>query len=85
MHCVEDPSYNGGSGHRRKHQSEAVQRPFMMTAMKCEVKGDSPVAAWFNMKQKSVDAVLSELPQEDATKQQEACCEKGVCLMRVNV
>ena len=45
----------------------------MMTAMKCEVKGDSPVAAWFNVKQKSVDAVLSELPHEYATKQQDTC------------
>ena len=47
----------------------------MMTTMKCEVKGDSPVAAWFDVEQKSVNAVLSELPQEYATKQQEACCD----------
>ena len=40
----------------------------MMTAMKCEVKGDSPVTAWFDMKYKSMNAVLAELPQEYATK-----------------
>ena len=47
----------------------------MMTAMKRKVQGDSPVAAWFNMEQESVDAVLSELPQQYATKQQKAACD----------
>lgn len=75
MQCVEDPSNNGSSRHGRKHQSKVVQWPFMVTAMKREVQGDSPVAAWFDMEEKSVDAVLGELPREYATQQHEACCD----------
>ena len=38
----------------------------MMTAVECEVQGYSPIAAWFNMKEESMNAILSQLPKEDA-------------------
>ncbi len=68
VHSGEHSCYNGSSRDRREHQPQAVQWPLMVTAMECEMQCDPPVAGGLNMEQKSMDAVLSELPQDSAKK-----------------